>query len=80
MASPVKITISVADEKMDRMSDVVADLKKAGVNVEQTLDSIGTIVASVDEANLASVSQVPGVGSVEREGTFQLPPPDSDVQ
>ena len=80
MAGKVRVTIAVADDHLDRLSAVITRLRDAGVNVEQTLDSVGAIVGSVDETNVAALSEVAGVGSVEREGHYQLPPPDSPVQ
>ncbi len=80
MAAKVRVTIAVADDHIDRLDAVVAGLRDAGVNVEQTLDAAGAIVGSVDETNLQALARVAGVAAVEREGTYQLPPPDSPIQ
>jgi hypothetical protein len=74
------VTIAVSDAHVERMPTVVAALQQAGVSVEQTLDTVGAIVGSVDEANVDALSRVTGVDSVEREGHFQLPPPSSPIQ
>ena len=80
MSGKVRVTIAVADDHLDRLPAVVTRLRDAGVNVELTLDSVGAIVGSVDESEVAALSDVDGVGSVEREGHYQLPPPGSPVQ
>ena len=76
----VRVMISVADEKVDQLAAVASALRGAGVDVEQTLESLGTIVGSVDEARLSAVARLPGVASVERQGVVTLPPPDSEIQ
>jgi hypothetical protein len=80
MAGKVRVTIAVADDHMDRLDSVVAGLRDAGVSVEQTLAAAGAIVGSTEETNVEALGRVAGVAAVEREGTFQLPPPDSPIQ
>lgn len=80
MSGKVRVTIAVADDHIDRMDAVVAGLRDAGVDVEQTLGAAGAIVGSVDETSIDALSSVTGVAAVEREGIFQLPPPDSPIQ
>jgi hypothetical protein len=80
MAGKVRVTIAVADDHMDRVDSVVAGLRDAGVSVEQTLAAAGAIVGSVDETNVDALARVTGVAGVERERTYQLPPPDSPIQ
>jgi len=75
-----KIIISVTDDRLSSLSSVASELAKQGMSVEQTLDEIGTITGSADDARIAALKAVPGVASVEVEETFQLPPPTSPVQ
>ena len=70
-----RVLISVTDDGLSSLSSVTAELTKHGLNIEQTLDSIGTIVGSVDESRMAALRSVAGVANVEVEGTFHLPPP-----
>lgn len=77
---PERITISVADGHLERIDEVVARLQEAGVAVEKVLRAVGVIVGSVEEAGMAALGVLDGVGSVEKDRTVQLPPPDSDVQ
>ncbi|MBS1786799.1 MAG: ketohydroxyglutarate aldolase [Acidobacteria bacterium] len=78
--SKVNLTVSVADDHLKDFSDVVARCRKAGMSIEQEMKSIGTITGSIDEAALEKLSRVKGVSQVEPERSFQIAPPDSDVQ
>jgi hypothetical protein len=77
---PEKITISVADDAIDRIDEVVAGLEEGGMHVEQVLRPIGVITGSVDSQRVRALGAVAGVAAVEPRRTVQLPPPDSDVQ
>ncbi|OZM80086.1 hypothetical protein [Pseudonocardia sp. MH-G8] len=78
---PEKITISVADDALDRIDEVVAALEAGGLNVEQVLRPLGVITGSVEDTQrVQALGAVTGVASVEPQRTVQLPPPDADVQ
>ncbi|GAA5135738.1 hypothetical protein [Pseudonocardia adelaidensis] len=77
---PEKVTISVADDAIERIDEVVAALEGGGLQVEQVLRPIGVITGSVDTRHVHALGSVAGVAAVEPQGTVQLPPPDSDVQ
>ncbi len=75
-----KVVISVADGHLDRIDEVVARLREAGVQVEKVLRTVGVITGSVGETGVHSLGVLDGVGSVEQDRTVRLPPPDADVQ
>jgi hypothetical protein len=78
---PEKITISVADDALDRIDDVVAALEGGGMRVEQVLRPLGVITGSVEDTqHVQALGALSGVAAVEPQRTVQLPPPDSDVQ
>jgi hypothetical protein len=77
---PEKITVSVADDAVDRIDEVVAALEHGGMSVEQVLRPIGLITGSVDTQRVQALGSVAGVAAVEPQRTVQLPPPDSGVQ
>jgi len=71
-----KITVTVSDD-----ADAVAErLRAAGVNVDQVLGAAGIITGSVAAERRASLADLPGVASVEAEHTFQIAPPDAEIQ
>jgi hypothetical protein len=45
---PEKITISVTDDAIDRIDEVVAALEGGGMHVDQVLRPIGVITGSVE--------------------------------
>ena len=77
---PEKITISVADDAIDRIDEVVAALEDGGMQVDQVLRPLGVITGSADTRQVQAFGAVAGVASVEPQRTFRLPPPDADVQ
>lgn len=79
-SNDAKVTVTVADEHLDRTGAVVEQLRAAGMNVEQVLDAIGMVTGSIPAEQRPSIEALPGVAAVEEETTFQLPPPDSEVQ
>ena len=76
----VPITVSVSDSHLEKLKEVAAQLRAAGMSVEHSLDAIGTISGHVEQDRLAGLAKVPGVAAVEPERTFQLPPPGSKIQ
>jgi hypothetical protein len=77
---PEKITISVADDALDRIDDVVAALENSGMHIDQVLRPIGVITGSAETQRVQALGAVAGVAAVEPQRTVQLPPPDSEVQ
>lgn len=75
-----KVNVSVADDHLGNFSDVVARCRKAGMKIEHEMKTIGVISGSIDDAALEKLRRVKGVSQVEAESSFQLAPPDSDVQ
>lgn len=76
----VQVLISVDDEHLPKMRQVVERCKAAGLDVEQSLDQIGTITGSVAPGKIGALSKVAGVANVERSGEYDVGPPDSDLQ
>jgi hypothetical protein len=71
-----KITVTVSGD-----ADVVAqELRAAGMSVDQVLGAAGVVTGSVAAGKRASLADLSGVASVEAEHTFQIAPPDAEVQ
>ncbi len=70
------ITVAVSGD-----ADAVAEkLRAAGMNVDQVLSAAGIITGSVAAGMRTGLADVPGVASVEAEHTFQIAPPDAEIQ
>jgi methylmalonyl-CoA mutase cobalamin-binding subunit len=76
----VQVVVSVDDEHMPEVGEVAQRCRKAGLQVDQALGEVGIITGSIPEDKLKKLSGVKGVASVEREQTYQIPPPGSDIQ
>ncbi|BCJ75045.1 hypothetical protein CS0771_45890 [Catellatospora sp. IY07-71] len=75
-----RITVSVNDDHVTQIDDLAERLRTAGMRVDQVLSAAGMITGAVDQDRRASIAMVPGVAAVEDETSFQLPPPESDIQ
>ncbi|MPZ64407.1 MAG: hypothetical protein GEU83_02375 [Pseudonocardiaceae bacterium] len=75
-----RIVVSVDDDHLDVLSDVVERMRGAGMVVDQVADAVGAVTGSIEPGALAALESVPGVAEVERQRGFQLPPPDSPIQ
>lgn len=76
----MKITVSVADDHLDLIDDVVGRLETAGMHVEQVLRPVGVITGSVGPGAREALSGLAGVAAVESAHGVQLPPPDAEIQ
>lgn len=78
--SRVNLSISVDDDHMTKIAEVVQNLKKAGMKVENLLDQLGIVTGWCESEKVAKLSQVEGVSDVESERAVQLAPPTSHIQ
>jgi hypothetical protein len=84
MAAGTAVTVLVADDHLDRMVEVAAGLRAAGLRVTAVHEALGTIAGESDAERppefLTELRRVPGVAAVEPDRTIQIPPPEADVQ
>ena len=73
----LRVTVLLANP--ENADSVIKRLRAKGFKPESSLKEIGVVVGTVPEAKLASLSEVDGVTSVEREREIQLPPPESGI-
>jgi hypothetical protein len=78
--SLIQISVSVDNAHLPQIGQISQQLQSSGMNVEQTLSSIGVINGSIPSDRLNSLYQIEGVKNVEPQQTYQLAPPDSDIQ
>lgn len=76
----VQVLIALDDEHLKDMSRVVKACEAAGLEVEHSLEAIGTITGAIEPGRIAALTRVPGVAGVERAGEHDIGPPDSDLQ
>ena len=75
-----RITVTIADDQIADIDAAAQRLREAGMEIDQVLGSVGVITGSVPASARSRIEAVPGVAAVEDETSFQLPPPDSEVQ
>jgi hypothetical protein len=78
--SQVQVSVSVDDAHLPQIEQISQQLQSSGMNVEQTLSSIGVINGSIESDKLNSLERIEGVQNVEPQQSYQLAPPSSDVQ
>lgn len=79
MAS-VDLLVSVSSDYLNRMPELVEKLQCAGMTNIQSMEAVGVITGSLDEDNVADLSDIEGVEQVERSQQSQIAPPDSPIQ
>lgn len=65
--------ISVSEPSVS-LQALVRQLEEAGVKVTQALPAAGVVLGAADEAIVEALRALPGVGAVEEERPYQLPP------
>jgi len=78
--SQIQVSVSVDDAHLSQIQEISQQLQLSGMNVEQTLSSIGVINGSIQSDRLNSLYQIEGVQNVESQQGYQLAPPSSDIQ
>ena len=76
----IKVSVSVDDAHVNQILKVAEGLQSVGMDVEQTLPSVGVISGSIASEQINRLYQIEGVQHIEPERSYQLAPPDSDVQ
>ncbi len=75
-----RITVTVHDDQLAPIDELADRLRQAGMQVDQVLHPVGVITGSVPAAQRSAIDGMPGVAAIEDERSFQLPPPDVDIQ
>ena len=75
-----QIIVSVDDSHVKNIKDVAKRLRARGLVVKEVMEQIGAITGSIERDKIKSLAKLNGVSAVEESQTYQLPPPDSDVQ
>jgi hypothetical protein len=57
------------------LREVARDLAKAGLNVSEVLDEIGSIIGTADDAAVKKLRKVRGVADVSRDTSVGIGPP-----
>lgn len=66
-----RVMVSVADQ--EDLSQLIEDLRTAGLVVDEVLPAIGTVTGSIAPDAIAALEAVPGVLHVENQRDYHLP-------
>jgi hypothetical protein len=72
--------VSVDDHWAVSMGAVTERLAHVGMSVEDSLEALATVTGSISAAKVPMLQALEEVSAVEVERTYQLAPPDADVQ
>lgn len=78
--SEVRISVCVDDSHISEIEQISQKLRSSGMNVEQTLSTIGIVSGSIQSNKLNSLYQIEGVKNVEHQQSYQLAPPNFPIQ
>lgn len=80
MTQPTRVVVSVDADDPHLLNDIAERLSEAGLDVDNVLAEIATIVGTCDAGTVGDLRSVPGVLDVESQRVHQLPPPGSETQ
>ncbi|WNZ22455.1 ketohydroxyglutarate aldolase [Leptolyngbya sp. NK1-12] len=78
--SDLEVTVLVDDQHRGQISEVVEALQAAGMRVAQCMQQIGVVAGTIESTQMDRLCQIEGVAAVEPSQSYQLEPPDSEVQ
>ena len=83
--SEQNVTVTTDGPWIDRTDRIdidatVESLREAGMTVTEVHREIGVVSGTVAPADRDTLDGVPGVSAVESDQSFEIAPPDSDVQ
>lgn len=77
----VEVIITVAEDRRVNLNQIASQLQSCGLDITgEPLQSLGMICGKATENKLDQLKNVDGVTAIEKAGTVQIAPPDSDVQ
>ena len=63
--SRVEVIVKIEKNYKDRLSDIAAQCKNAGMNIEQQMSALGMISGTVERSAIGKIEKIDGVAYVE---------------
>ena len=77
----VEVIITVDEDRRANLNQIASQLQSYGLDITgEPLESLGMICGKAAENNLDQLRNVAGIAAIEKAGTVQIAPPESDVQ
>ncbi|NES06242.1 MAG: ketohydroxyglutarate aldolase [Okeania sp. SIO2F4] len=74
------VLISIHDSYLNQMTQLAEKLQAIGMKNLQLMQTVGVITGSIDESQVANISNLEGIVNWEFSQDIQISPPDSLVQ
>lgn len=68
----VRVNITIDDAHADQMDQMAEQLKGAGLEIEQTLSTLGIVTGSIEKDKVSALSEITGVEAVEEDRAVGL--------
>ena len=79
--SKIEVIVTVAEDRKTNLKKIASELQIRGLELTaEPLEDLGMITGKALEMNLDQLKIVNGVTAVEKAGTVQIAPPESEVQ
>src|SRR5438874_2698919 len=76
----LNVTVSIKDGHLSQFPEVVEGMKKTGFEVDKQLESLGVVTGKIDSDRVHQLRALEGIGNVEESRSFQIAPPESEIQ
>lgn len=73
-----QVTVTVDEEHLASLDQVVGELRERGMHVDAVLESLGMVTGRTADADL--LRGVDGVSGVDAQLEHRIPPPEEDIQ
>lgn len=74
------VIVTIEESHLARIQEVVDELQRSGMEVNYVLESLGQVTGVVNREDESRLQALEGVLQVDPSITFELPPPDADIQ
>jgi hypothetical protein len=68
----VEVIVKVEKDYKDKLAEIAAECKAAGMSVEQQMNALGMISGSVERASIKRLEGIKGVSYVEESKSISL--------
>lgn len=76
----VNVTVSIDEAYLNQFQQITEAMQATGLEIDRTMPRIGIVTGSIHQDRISALDEIEGVEHVERERTYQLAPPDSEIQ
>ena len=70
--SKVEIIVKIDDTAVNKMSEIAANCKAAGMSVGQQMSAAGMITGAIESVSISKIERIEGVSYVEESKSISL--------